>query len=172
MTSHKIHNKHIVMEYVLTLEAKTFMWVLGELVLPSSNCGKSFEYTPTMNFFFKVASLLQMLENVGLCEGSSIQHSSIKVVSSSQLIGSSGLPPSFIICKITSLFSMSTNGSFKERISEHVIPNDHTSAGKGHAVFEHDLFLLLFISGAMYFVVPMVNSCNSGLLWTSVLEVS
>src|ERR1700737_3328147 len=110
-----------------------------------------------MNFFFKVASLLQMLENVGLCEGSSIQHSLIKVVSSSQLIGSSGLPPSFIVCKIISLLVVHKNGSFKERISEHVIPNDHTSAGKGHAIFETDFcLLLLFISGAMYFGVPIV----------------
>jgi len=90
------------MECVITFSgAETFIgleafskWMLGKHVhllniFQPLNCGKSFEYVPTMNFFFKVASLLQMLENVGLWEGSSIQHSSINVVSSSQLIGSS-----------------------------------------------------------------------------------
>ena len=151
-------------EAFIWLEASS-MRVLEKIVTSLSKCGISFEYIPTMNFFFKVASLLQMLENVGLFEGFSIQHSLISMVSSSQLIGSLGLQQSFIFCNISLGCFVSENGSFKERISEHVIPNDHTSAQKGHAIFEGNVFILMvFISCAMYFGVPIVNLCNSGLL--------
>jgi hypothetical protein len=90
----------------------------------------------------------QISKNVGLCKGSSAQHSSINLVNSSQFIGNCGPSNSFIFSKMSLVFTgMLPNGAVRDKISEHVTAKDHTSARNRLAC---DSRFCRIFSGAVY----------------------
>src|ERR1700736_6775099 len=120
----------LIIGFSLTSFAFSILEFLWSKAPSSSNSGhRVAEYVPLKNIFFKAINFSRISKNVGLRKGSSTQHSSINLVSSSQFIGNFGLSNSFIFSKTSlQLTSSLPNGVVSDKISEHVTAKDHTAA--------------------------------------------